>query len=144
MGASGCSVGNYGVIAARVVNADGALVVDVYSVGVNLRTRVDDPGITVGASRRSYIFAPDRADLDEGWHYLRVSMPDRPSVAQETESIGFDVRSGSPGLSFDLGYSETAVLARADRGSSLTMQIDYQPAQPSLTRLRYCEGNDRC
>src|ERR1700756_4407346 len=99
LAASSCSVDSYGLVAANVSAADGAVIVDVYSIGANLRTRADDPGISLGAAKRSYVFpAAAGGNLAPGWHYLWASLPERNSVAQDTQSVGLDLRSGYPGI----------------------------------------------
>lgn len=143
--ASGCSIDSYGLVAANVTRADGALVVDVYSLGANLRTHADDPGLTLGAAKRSYVFPlAAGAGLAPGWHYLWATLPERPAVAQNMQSLGLDLRSGAAGVGVTLGYGETAILAQADDAASFVLQLTYRPAAPGLTRLRYCDGETPC
>ena len=142
---SGCSIDGYGLIAASVVQADGAYVVQTYSLGANVRTRADDAGASLGASKRSYVFPLASSEkLAAGWHWLWISLPSRSSLIQRAETIGVDLRSMFPGPSVDVGYSETTILARVDNDLSATMRLTYRSGAPELTRLQYCEGPKPC
>lgn len=141
----GCAINNYGALAANITKATGAWVIDVYSIGGYLRGRPDDSGITLGWTRRSYIF-PERSEelLVPGWHYFAFRWPNERAVAQHTETIGVDLIVTSPERSLALGYKRSTVLARVPAGSNVLMRIHYQPFQPWKTRVEYCEEGDLC
>ena len=108
---SSCAVGNFGILAANVQRRDNVSVLSVFSVGLHVRTRGDDPGAHFGYSRRSYAFAADDT-LMPGWYFLSVPSPARPAFAQDLMTIGVEVSSAAPEAGFTLGYARTRLLAR--------------------------------
>jgi hypothetical protein len=136
----GCAFDNVGLLASRVTSAEGAWVVDVYSAGAYLHTRADDPGLQVGAGRRSYVF--DKRDEDEltpGWHYFTAPLPDRPSYARDSRSYGLDTTFARNDLSVTLGLRATTVMAQIDANKSHFFHLTYLPGQPALTKLEVFE-----
>lgn len=57
----GCAVDTPGTLVSRATRADSAVVVDLYTLGVHLRTRSEDRGLTNGLGRRSYVVAVEDA-----------------------------------------------------------------------------------
>jgi hypothetical protein len=87
--ASGCTIENYGATAARVSKSETAIVYDVYALGGQVRTRTDDAGLSLGYTKRSYVFAvPSEGGPSEGWHYFHVPLPDRPALALHLVTVG--------------------------------------------------------
>jgi hypothetical protein len=143
---SGCALNNFGLLAARATRADGAIVVDVYGVGGYLRTTSDDPGITVGWTRRSYVF---RENLDQlpnpGWRYFFVSKPADGAIAQDTRTVGLDLSLAAPEWKATFGYkASTIFISRADSEPDRFIQLFYRPSHPAETQLKYCEGQSQC
>ena len=137
----GCAFDNVGLLASRVTSAKGAWVVDVYSAGAYLHTRADDPGLQLGAGRRSYVFDKRGEDeLTPGWHYFTAPLPDRPSYARDSRSYGLDTTVARNDLSVTLGLRATTVMARVDADDSRFFHLTYLPEQPALTRLEIFES----
>jgi hypothetical protein len=137
----GCAFDNVGLLASRVTSAEGAWVVDVYSAGVYLHTRADDPGLQLGAGRRSYVFDKrDEHELTPGWHYFTVPLPDRPSYARDSRSYGLDTTFASNDLGLTLGLRATTVMARVAADDSQFFYLTYLPEQPALTKLEIFEN----
>lgn len=138
---TGCAFDNVGLLASHVTSAEGAWVVDVYSAGAYLHTRADDPGLQLGAGRRSYVFDKrDEAELTTGWHYFTAPLPDRASYARDSRSYGLDTTFAANDLSVTLGLRATTVLARVDANESQFFHLTYLPAQPALTKLDIFES----
>jgi hypothetical protein len=132
----GCAIDNVGLLASRVTSAEGAWVVDVYSAGAYLHTRADDPGLQLGAGRRSYVFDKrDEHELTPGWHYFAAPLPDRPSYARDSRSYGLDTTFASNDVSLTLGLRATTVMARVAADDSQFFYLTYLPEQPALTKL---------
>ena len=60
---------------------------DVYSVGLHLRTRADDAGAHLGLARRTSVFADDPA-LQPGWYLFAVPSPAQSALAQDLVTLG--------------------------------------------------------
>jgi hypothetical protein len=132
----GCAYDNVGLLASRVTSAEGAWVVDVYSAGAYLHTRADDPGLQLGAGRRSYVFDKrDAHELTPGWHYFTAPLPDRPSYARDSRSYGLDTTFARNDVSVTLGLRATTVMARVAADDSQFWRLTYAPAHPAMTKL---------
>lgn len=137
----GCAFDTVGLLASRVTSAEGAWVVDVYSAGAYLHTRADDPGLQLGAGRRSYVFDKrDESELTPGWHYFTAPLPDRPSYARDSRSYGLETTFASNDIGFTLGLRATTVMARVAADDSQFFQLTYLPAHPALTKLEIFES----
>lgn len=137
----GCAFDNVGLLASRVTSAEGAWVVDVYSAGAYLHTRGDDPGLQLGAGRRSYVFDKrDENELTPGWHYFTVPLPDRASYARDSRSYGLDTTFARNDISLTLGLRATTVMARVDADDSQFFHLTYLPEHPALTKLEIFES----
>lgn len=137
----GCAFDNVGLLASRVTSAEGAWVVDVYSAGAYLHTRADDPGLQLGAGRRSYVFDKrDERELTPGWHYFVAPLPERPSYARDSRSYGLDTTFASNDLGVTLGLRATTVMARVDADDSRFFHLTYLPEHPALTKLEVFES----
>jgi hypothetical protein len=138
---SGCAYDNVGLLASRVTSAEGAWVVDVYSAGAYLHTRADDPGLQLGAGRRSYVFDKrDEIELTPGWHYFTAPLPDRASYARDSRSYGLDATFARNDLGVTLGLRATTVMARVGADDSQFFHLTYLPARPALTKLAIFES----
>ncbi len=138
----GCAFDNVGLLASRVTSAEGAWVVDVYSAGAYLHTRADDPGLQLGAGRRSYVFDKrDEQELTPGWHYFTAPLPDRASYARDSAQLRprHDIRAATTS-SLTLGLRATTVMARVAADDSQFFHLTYLPEQPALTKLQIFES----
>jgi hypothetical protein len=139
----GCAFDNVGLLASRVTSAEGAWVVDVYSAGAYLHTRADDPGLQLGAGRRSYVFDKrDEHELTPGWHYFTAPLPDRLSYARDSRSYGLDTTFASNDIGVTLGLRATTVMARVAADDSQFFHLTYLPEQPALTKLEIFESGE--
>src|SRR6185437_8668676 len=137
LAATGCAYNNVGFVAANVTETADAVVVDTYSIGAYLRTRPDDPGVSVGYSRHSYLFTRDELpDAAPGWHYWSIPLGATAHVI-DSRVAGLDVRATQRETSVAFGYAATTVMAQIPKDDSVIMAVDYSPDRPELTRLVY-------
>lgn len=117
----GCAVGRFGTLAAHVQLRGDLSDVTVYSIGLHLRARNDDPGAHLGFSKRIYTFAG--ADLSPpGWYVLRVPLPACTAVAQDLSTFGIDLATAPPAGGLSLGYVHTQIFARVPPDASVLIQ----------------------
>lgn len=138
---SGCALGSFGSLAANVERRDTLTVLSIYSVGLQLRTRADDPGLHFGYSKRSYTFAADDT-LTPGWHFLRVPSPAQSAFAQDLMTIGLDLSVVAPEAGFSVGYVHTRLLARVPPDASVL--IEYAGPELRIDKFRICAEDTRC
>ena len=138
---SGCAVGSFGTLAANVESRDTVSVLSVYSVGVHLRTRADDPGGHIGYSKRSYVFVAD-GTLAPGWYFLSVPSPARSAYAQDLTTIGLELSAAAPIKGISLGYAHTRLLARMP--SNACVLIEYVGPDLQVGKLKTCEEDTVC
>lgn len=130
-------------MAAEVTQSSDAVVVDSYSVGSWLRTRADDPGLSIGWTRRSYVYSrvavPNAAP---GWHYFAIPLADLPAVVVDARTTGIELRPANREVRLALGYAATTILAQIPNDESVVLAASYQPAHPELTHI-YTKREDR-
>ena len=135
---SACALDQMGAIASSVHRADGAWVVDVYSLGGYVRSRADDPGLQLGFGRRSYVFdLRDDQELVTGWHFFSVDLLDRQAVATDSWTVGLEMGLARDDLSANAGLIATTRMARLDASDSVAYALSYRPSQPQATRFAY-------
>ncbi|MCB1815718.1 MAG: hypothetical protein KDK04_28960 [Candidatus Competibacteraceae bacterium] len=146
-GLMGCAINNMGLLAANVIDGEGAKVVDIYTIGWHLRTWNHDAGVSIGATKRTYIFPLDLPySPNAGWHYLWVKLPsgERP-VALNTQLLGLEIWASTPEYSLTIGYRNKVILAQIDNTASITMTLGYNSINPEQTQLTYChQGDEKC
>lgn len=147
-GLSACAVNNTGFLAARVTDAEGAVVVDSYSLGGHLRTGGHDRGIAAGVGRRSYVFATvsgasEVEDVATGWHLFHWRRPAGDVVASDVMQIGLDLELGQS-LSFLAGLGRTTQIARVSADSTVALYLKYAPRSPTETVSIYCKEKEEC
>ena len=136
---SGCSVDNHGAVVAKVTAAEGSYVIDAFALGASLRTRADDPGVSIGFDRRSYVYAGAAADAPEpGWHYFAVPLPASAPLVLHSENYGVEVRGRVNDAGITIGYRATTVMAQVPAGESTFRLISYAPDSPERTRVLAC------
>lgn len=138
---SGCAVGNVGTLAANVERHDAVSVLSVYSVGLHLRTRGDDPGAHFGVSKRSHVFVGDDMPTP-GWYFFRVPSPAREALAQDLTTFGVDLSTTAPAAGISLGYVHTRLIARVP--SSADMLIEFVGHDLRIEKVKTCEENTAC
>jgi hypothetical protein len=141
-----CAIDNHGAVIGRITHADGAVVADIYAIGVHLKTMPGDTGLVLGYSRSSYVFAetPEWRKIAEGWHAFKVPMPNTAPNAMHIEVGGASAGQNSNRIGVTLGYRGYTMLARASAASNDAMSIRYRPAEPSKTKLILCKEITRC
>lgn len=108
---SGCAIGSVGTVAADIRRYETLSVMSVYSVGLHVRTRADDPGAHFGYSKRVYVFAADDS-LPLGWYFISVPSPVGAAFALDLRTAGVEVSLAAPEAGFALGYVHTRLHAR--------------------------------
>lgn len=140
-----CAVDGLGTTAALSTLADGAVVIDVYAVGAHVRTRSDDLGFGLGVGRRTYIFAASKAEeLKPGWSFFWAPLPRREAVALYRSQLGLDIYREADRVGLTLGLRSGAAIAWVPSGQTAIIELDYEPAAPTQTRLRTCWGESEC
>jgi hypothetical protein len=132
----GCAVGNRGLVLAEVTPAQGGWVVDVYGLGALLRPALDDdPGLGIGFSRRSYLFASDEVPAPRsGWHLFGVSgVPYDQAALRQATVMGVNVRSGSLLTAVTVGFEQLTITQPADVAGDTFRALKYVPAAPHLS-----------
>jgi len=137
----GCAIGNTGTLTAHLERGDTLSVLTVYSLGLHLRTRVDDPGAHLGYSRRSYTFAGS-VQAAPGWYFLRLPALDDDAIAQELMTVGIDVTPATPDASITLGYLHTRLLARVAVDADVL--IEYAGSRQRIERVIFCTKDTAC
>jgi hypothetical protein len=127
------------------LEADGARVIVVRGYGVQLRGAPIDTGLTLGYSRRTYVYPETTPDLpDPGQYYLWVPQPRSAPVAWDGRAIGLDVRMAGSNLGITLGFRGAAVFAEVPEDETVYYRLRFVPDDPASTLLRFCRGEDAC
>jgi len=138
---AGCSVGNVGLLGARVADFDGGQSVEVHAPGLHLRGRADDPGASLGYTRRVYYFGGAGA-LAPGWHFFRIPLPDAGALALERRSLGIELATAEPEAGLAIGYEQVIVQARVP--SDASMVLEYAPGGRTPFRYVQCGSPASC
>jgi hypothetical protein len=142
---SGCAFDNVGFLAGKVTRASDAVVIDVYQLGVHLRTVAEDAGVSLGVAQRTYFYSVDQAgSLPAGWHYFIIPMPDERAQVLDTRNIGVEIRATAPQASVTIGYRQTTILANVSSDASIVLRAAYDSSDRRRTRLQYCREGRTC
>ena len=140
-----CAHGAAGLVSGEVVDADGARVVVVSGYGLALRGLAVDGGVTVGFSRRAYVYPQDVSGLPDPGRYAGwVPLPEVPPVAWRARSIGLDLKASTLGLGLSLGYLEETVMAYLPASADLMYSLRFVADDPALTVLVFCSEGRAC
>src|SRR5262245_54415498 len=91
-GLTGCSAGTAGLVSGEVLDADGAQVLVTEGYLLSVRGTPLDSGLTVGFTRRVYVYPDETPGLPPaGRHLFWVSQPNESPVAFSGEAIGLDL-----------------------------------------------------
>lgn len=132
---SGCAVGNVGTLVAQVQQRGNVSELSVYSVGLHLRNRADDPGAHLGVSRRTYFFLADGL-LAPGWYLLRAPLAPVEAMAQDLMTVGIDFTTAAPEAGLSLGYTHTRLLARVPLDASVLIEYGADLRVEKFTVLK--------
>ena len=109
--------GSAGLVSGEVLDADGAQVLVVDGYGLSLRGMPVDRGLTVGVTRRVYVYPKGTPGLPApGRHLFWVPQPAEPPAAMDGQAIGLDVRASNSSVGLTLGFRGTAVFAQVAAG----------------------------
>jgi hypothetical protein len=136
---NGCAINSAGTLLGRVVPADGAWVLQIYAPGAHLRTDTSaDAGLTVGFSRREYVFSVNEAGMpSEGWYLFRLpATSGMDALAVHERSIGADVRVGRDEPGVTLGYRSVTASRGPLPGLDSFRSLTFRPGFPQHTCLR--------
>jgi hypothetical protein len=140
--AGGCAVGEVGALHANVTHADGAVVVEIAGHGLWLRGRDGDAGLSLGYSRRVYVFPADAAGLPaEGRHLFAVALPEAASVAAHSETYGLELRAAAAELSLTVGVASHTQLALIDAEEAVAYRLRFDAGRLDRTQfVRFDQG----
>lgn len=143
--AAGCAVNTVGFVAADVIKTKGAYVWSVEVVGGQLRTSAQDGGMTLGYTRRTYVY-PDSipSPPEPGRYFGYVLLPDEPAIAMDHRTLGLEARANEIEFGVTLGLKSTTVLAQVPDDTSIAYTLAFAPDRPAETRLDYCIGSESC
>jgi len=146
----GCAIADYGTLAGRYTYTPDALVLDVYSVGAQVRTLAKDRGATLGFRRSTYIIPAEEGTPFEPkteWRWGHVPHPAGGDFyTQANRSVGLELQN-TPHLSqIVLGYHDQVLTLGPGPGESWIYILDYDREHPENTRLLFCKKGDaqRC
>ena len=137
---SGCAVGNFGTIGARVEDFSGGQIIEMHAVGLHLRIRLDDAGGGLGYSSRTYVFGD--TSLVPGWHFFHVPLPNAEAVALARRSLGVEISTVEPVSGLTIGYEHTRLRARVPADSSI--YLEYDESASDIVKYVQCKGRAPC
>jgi hypothetical protein len=137
---SACAIGNVGTLAAKIERAGNVSTVDMYSIGLHLRTRTDDSGSHLGYSHRKYVF-DSKSVLEPGWYFFKVPLPNHEAVAQDLMTVGIELSTVAPVAGITLGYSHNRLHTRTPIDESVYLQYDNSTG---VVKVEYCIEDGPC
>lgn len=139
-----CTVNGDGFVYADIHDAHGVMVVHLRSFGVQIRSWVDDGGITLGVSDRFYVFAPT-SGVSQGRYWFHVPFPYAgESLVVTSFAIGLDLLVRTPEIDLAVGLSQHALIAQVPAEASVARSVRFDLAHPERTTVHICEGRPPC
>lgn len=138
---SGCAIGNVGTLASKVERNGNVATVDMYSIGLHLRTRSDDSGAHLGYSYRQYVFDSE-STLEQGWYFFNAPLPERESVAQDLMTVGIELSIVAPVAGITLGYCHNKLHTRTPVDGSVYVQFDRNNTR--VVNVQHCKKDEPC
>lgn len=138
---SGCAIGNVGTLATKVERNGNVSTIDMYSIGLHLRTRSDDSGAHLGYSHRKYVF-DSKSTLEQGWYFFKAPLPDREAVAQDLITVGIELSIVEPVTGIMFGYSHNKLHTRTPIDRSVYVQFDRNNTR--VVKIQYCKEDEPC
>ncbi len=130
----GCSFNGYGIVAVEVERADGALLYTHHAPGLQIRTRPDDVGASLGFTRRACIGLLGANSPASGW-YFGFAPPSPHCYASDRTTWGGELRVAPPDLSLGIGLRQTVVLAQVEYTENVDYELSYDSQHTPATRL---------
>ncbi len=133
---SSCSVGNYGTLVGRYTYTPTAVVVDVYSIGAQIRTDSIDKGFSLGARNATYLFPKPKGETRSGeqeWKFFRAPLPEGEVGAIKRANLGIEAEMLDLFNKFNVGYSDNLIVVGPSFGDSRVVHLDYIPDDPAKT-----------
>jgi hypothetical protein len=152
---SGCTFGNYGSLVTRYTQTETATIMDVYSVGLQMRTDQLDRGATLGYRRASYIYIRD-SNIDsskdkncwlsfnsEGvepstkteWCLFQSPTLDAEMRTRASTSAGIELQYTKELQRVNMGYLDQAITVGPKPNESIVYKLDYIRNEPEKTKL---------
>lgn len=132
---SGCAVNQQGLLAVRVIEADGAMVYDTRVAGLHLRSAAADRGLSLGYTRRICILDRRDSSPPSGWYFFQG--PELPGEcrAYDNNTLGLELRMAAPDTSLTLGARFTTQLARVRDGDATDFSLFFHRDRLDKTKL---------
>lgn len=141
---SACALGTHGLTVTRITQTESAYVADSYSLGLQLRWRPDDAGLSLGPTHRTYVFPADIAGrTDAGWLWFFAPLPPERAITVHTRTLGLELGINGSDVGGTLGWQETATIA-VDAYDDVLLRLDYVSGRPDAATVTVCRGNDQC
>lgn len=140
---SGCTWGNYGTLATKTTYTETAMIVDVYSVGMQVRPQSMDGGASLGNRHAVYIYPCPKGNqnhTDSGWSFFKVTLPEKDPVARVNSTYGLDFEAAPDLTRFSLGYSDQIITNGPKPGESRIVKLDFDRKNIKLTDVSVKEG----
>ena len=122
-----CAIDGSGTLYADVSDGGDATIVRTVGVGLQVRTRKDDAGLSLGVSERTYVFP--KAGIGEppsaGRHYLHVALPDEPSLAVTSFTAGAELSMSPEAIDLVVGLTQRVVLARLPVATDAALSVSF-------------------
>lgn len=141
---TGCTCGGVGTLVARRTLTPSAEVVEVYTVGLQLRSTAFDGGATAGWRRAIYFYPRAVAEgaerkLEEpqpSWNWFKVSLPSSCPAVRGNTSVGIELQATKEIQRLALGYQDQLLTVGPRPDQSQTFSFFYVRTNPALTRLQ--------
>jgi hypothetical protein len=133
-------MGSYGPLLARYTYTASAVVVDVYTGGIDVRPLGPDAGATLGIRRASYVFSR-RAPCDPGalgttWRWLHAPWPAEHPIVVGVTAVGLEAHTTPARQQLTAGYLDRVVTMGPRPDVSMIAEILYDRHAPELTYVR--------
>lgn len=132
--ASGCAIGNVGMLASRVTTTQSAKVIDVFSVGGWLRNSSFDRGASLGYRSATYVLPNDtNQETGQKWSFFVAPiLQDKPLCVGST-MIGIEAQNSNFAQGASIGYKQTLTTVGPTLGESVVIQLRFDRNDPTKT-----------
>ncbi len=135
---AGCTVGNHGTLIAKYTTTDTVTVLDVYSVGFQVRPTGVDLGATLGYRHATYVFSNtdtlDPTGLSD-WHWFNSPWPSGELVMRGNSSLGVEMQATEQIGRLTVGYINQLITVGPAPGESKIVRLYYNRKRPKETYL---------